>query len=85
MNISFLEAMQVWAHCEYLSDLRFLSVIQRVELRRVLDHLPPEAVTLTEWNEALSYLFSAPPSKTSTQAKAELIARLSIGTPRHVT
>lgn len=77
--------MQCWAHCEYLSDLRFLSVIQRTELRRALTYLLPEAATLTEWNEALSYLFGAPPAKTSAQAKAELIACLSDGAPHHET
>lgn len=79
MSTPLLESLQGWAHCEYLSDLRFLSNVQRMELRRTLDCLPPEAASLKEWNEALNYLANAPPAQTPAQAKAKLIAYLSTG------
>lgn len=79
MSIPLLKSLQDWAHCEYLSDLRFLSNVQRMELRRTLERIRPETAALAEWNEALNYLANAPPAESPAQAKANLIAYLSTG------
>ena len=56
MEISFLDVLQAWAGCEYLSDLRFMDGTKKRRLCKKLFAIRPEAVPLAEWNDALEYL-----------------------------
>jgi len=74
---SLLDVIAFELHCEYLSDLRFLSHDQCAVLVYRLAGLPAESVCLKEWNDALNYLTSAPPERTAQTAKDRLICLLS--------
>ncbi|MBU5627654.1 hypothetical protein KQI82_12120 [Oscillibacter sp. MSJ-2] len=74
--ISLLEAMQLHAGCEYLSDLRQLQGWQRLHLARVLEGVAAEAAPLREWNDALAYLSRERPRETAEAARARLILSL---------
>ena len=74
---SLLDLLSIQMKCEYLSDLRFLSVEQRRYLAQRLDRLTPREEDVWEWNDALNYLTGAPPEDTAQAAKARLIYSLS--------
>ena len=77
MNISLLEALQVWANCTYLSDLHCLDCNQKARLRKAVANVPPEMGTQEEWNEALAYIAGRQGEITPAAAKAALVAYLS--------
>ena len=73
---SFLEMLFDQMNCEYLSDLRFLSRLQRQKLARMVECVPAEDVALCEWNDALFYLLDASPEQSSAAAKRRLLESL---------
>lgn len=74
---SLLDLLSIQMKCEYLSDLRFLSWEQRRYLAQKLDELTPRQEDIRDWNDALTYLTSAPPEKTAFAAKERLVKLLS--------
>ena len=74
--LPLLEFLAYKAGCVYLSDLHNASSWQKVRLVRELERVPAEAAALREWNDALAYLFQAPPEKTAQAARERLIATL---------
>ena len=77
LTLPLLEYLSHRAGCAYLSDLRYISDWQRVQLARVLAEIPAEAADLRIWNDALEYLAWEPPEPTAEEARARLIAVLS--------
>ena len=77
MKQSLLELLSIQMGCEYLSDLRYLTITQRNYLAQKLKLLSPRQEDLRDWNEALTYLTGAPEEKTALAAKARLIELLS--------
>lgn len=73
---SLLELLSIQMGCEYLSDLRFLTIPQKNYLARTLKPLSPKREDLRDWNEALTYLTGAPEEKTALAAKERLIELL---------
>lgn len=73
---SLLDSMTVQMGCAYLSDLRFLSGLQRRRLAKKLSRIPPREEDLRDWNDALEYLTDLPPEKTCSEAKSKLIEQL---------
>ena len=80
MKQSLLELLSIQMGCEYLSDLRYLTITQRNYLAQKLKLLSPRQEDLRDWNETLTYLTGAPEEKTALAAKARLIELLSADT-----
>lgn len=74
---SLLDFLSIQMKCEYLSDLRFLSLEQRRYLAQRLDRLTPREEDVREWNDALNYLTGAPSENTAQAAKERIIYLLS--------
>ena len=55
-GISLLDRMAVQMQCMYLSDLRYLTVFQRIRLGCFLETIETESADLNEWNDATEYL-----------------------------
>lgn len=77
LTLPLLEYLSYRAGCAYLSDLRYISDWQRVQLARVLEKIPAEAADLRTWNDALEYLAREPSEPTAEEARARLITTLS--------
>lgn len=75
---SLLDLLAIQMKCEYLSDLRFLSLEQRRYLAQKLDRLTPREEDLYDWNDALKYLTDALPEQTAQAAKVRLVELLSM-------
>ena len=78
-SCSLLDLLAVQMRCTYLSDLRFLSNMQRRHLARMVDAVVPLDEDLWEWNDALEYLSGLPPQKTAIEAKTALVKALQQG------
>jgi hypothetical protein len=76
-GVSLLDILRVYASCSYLSDLHDLSGPQRMRLARKLGKLLPEAYSLWQWNDALTYLADTLPEKTAAMARTRLLTWLS--------
>ena len=74
---SLLELLAIQMGCEYLSDLRYLTIAQRNYLVQKLIPLSPRQEDLRDWNKVLTYLTGEPAEKTALAAKARLIEFLS--------
>lgn len=74
---SLLDLLSIQMKCEYLSDLRFLSLEQRRYLAQRLERLTPMEKDIREWNDALDYITGAPPENTAQAAKERLVYLLS--------
>lgn len=74
---SLLDHLALQMRCEYLSDLRLLSLEQRHFLAQKLAHMMPHEEDIWEWNDALTYLTNAPPAATARAAQTQLIQLLS--------
>jgi len=76
-TMTLLELMAEYGGFDYISDLRFLSCIERCRLSRIIERqLPLETATLEEWNEALRYLTCAPPAQDAEAARILLLKQL---------
>jgi hypothetical protein len=60
--------------CTYVSDLKYINDAQRTRLRDKLEGTHPEAVSLQEWNDALTYLSGGAAESTQEEARQRLIA-----------
>lgn len=76
LTLPLLDFLQYKAGCAYLSDLRYISGWQKVQLAHALEKIPAEAADLRTWNDALAYLAQAGPEQTAETARARLIAAL---------
>lgn len=77
LDLSFLDVLAYKAGCMYLSDLQYIGDVQRMRLVYALERIPAEAVSLDEWNDAITYLTGTEsPCSSAEQAKTELIKRL---------
>ena len=77
LTLPLLEYLSYRGGCAYLSDLRYISDWQRVQLARVLEKIPAGAADLRTWNDALEYLAREPSEPTAEEARARLITTLS--------
>lgn len=77
MNVSLVEALYMEVKDVCLSDLHGLTPPERRRAVRVLGTVPAEAASLTEWNDALSYLTDAEKADTVEGAREQLIRLLS--------
>lgn len=73
---SLLDLLAIQMKCDYLSDLRFLSISQRRHLAHRLNRLTPREEDIRDWNDALVYLTNAAPEKTAQKAKERLVKLL---------
>ncbi len=76
-EISLLDVLASEAHCQHLSDLKFLTDGQREHLAKELTHAPASLGSLQDWNEALEYVAKYPPEATPEAARERLIQALS--------
>lgn len=66
--------------CENLSDLRYMKSFSRMRAARFIEEMIPAAdASLNEWNDALSYLASAPAEGTQDEARQRLLEYLQQG------
>ena len=72
-NQSLLDLLAESAGCSCLSDLRSINIPKRQQLADKLERISPEDYALAVWNDALTYLVSAPP-----QVSPEVAHRLMI-------
>lgn len=70
---SLLDLIAIQMGCTCLSDLRFLTGIQRMRLAHKLEPLTPREEDLNQWNDALVYLTNVPPETSARMAKKRLI------------
>ena len=73
IEMSLLEVLAYKMNCLYLSDLRFLSAAQRLDLARKLSAIPPYAASISEWNDALCYFGGTGKEGTENDAKERLL------------
>ena len=76
VEMSLLDYLAQRTACLFLSDLRHLDKKGQNLLLQVLESLPAEAVSLKDWNDALSYLTGASPEETAGEARARLLMLL---------
>lgn len=76
MEHALLDNLWKQMHCEYMSDLKFLSPEQKMELVKTISDLRVEDVDLDQWNRALNYLTGDSPKDTVAAAKSALLAVL---------
>lgn len=74
--MSLLEWMSNACGCTFLSDLCFLQKWEKVRLAHRLEQIPPDRISLREWNDALQYLAGALPEKTQQAAREALLRAL---------
>lgn len=72
----FLESLCFSMGCQYLSDLRYLTSDQLCQLAAIVEQIPPDTITLAEWNDALRYLTNSPCEQTDGAAKQALLQQL---------
>lgn len=77
LTLPLLDYLAYRAGCTYLSDLRYLSRWEKVQLAQTLEQIAVEAASLRVWNDALDYLAQAPPEQTAEAARARLLTALS--------
>lgn len=75
-ELSLLERLADRARCGYISDLKGLGESERRRLARELEQISAEAVSLSEWNDALAYLINGEKAKDRETARAALISSL---------
>ena len=75
-NMSLLDYLHWKIGCEYLSDLHWLSAVQRMWIVREIEQISAKEVSLHEWNDALAYLSDLPPKPTADTARNALITAL---------
>jgi hypothetical protein len=72
-SLALLDTMADHIGCTYVSDLKYIDDAQRTRLRDKLEGTHPEAVSLQEWNDALTYLSGGAAESTQEQARQRLI------------
>lgn len=75
-EISLLEFLALKLNCVCLSDLRFLPDWRRKQLANEIENIPPQNVSVSEWNDALCYLTESEAEKTKEEARIRLISLL---------
>ena len=76
MDVHLLDFLARNLHCDYLSDLKFLSRNQRQVLAETVSGIQPDSIPLREWNDALQYLTDSGSMDTQEGAKQSLIRNL---------
>lgn len=80
MDKPLLDVIAKELRCEYLSDLRYMKSFSRIRAARFIEEMIPATdASLNEWNDALSYLASAPAEKTQDKARQRLLEYLQQG------
>lgn len=77
LSLPLLDFLVYQASHAVLSDLHYTDDLDRARMAWVLKHIPPEAVGLREWNDALEYLARLPPEETAQAACGRLMEWLS--------
>ena len=77
LSLPLLDYLAYQSGCVFLSDLRVLSATAKWRLARTLERIPPEAVSLWEWQDALEYLTDGEPGPDAAETRKRLIAALS--------
>ena len=65
-------------HLDYISDIRFLGHRQQRELAKIIESIPHEKYSLSEWNDAVEYILRGLPEPSALQAKQKLIQGLKV-------
>lgn len=73
---SLLDFMAAWAKCGFISDLRYMNVVQRILLLRSLEKVKPEDAELAEWIDALTYLTDEIPALTAKEVRQQIMTAL---------
>lgn len=76
LTVTLLDDLARKAGCMFLSDLWFLPKWQRSRLAREIEKIPPNALSLREWNDTLDYLTGLPGEQSSAQARSALLRAL---------
>lgn len=76
LMLPLLDYLAREAGCVYLSDLPRAGRAERERAFHALERVPPEEVSLREWNDALNYLAQAPPEQTARAARERLLSVL---------
>lgn len=77
LSLPLLDFLAYRAGHTVLSDLHHMDALDRARMARALEAIPPEAVSLKEWNNALEYLARLPPEETAQAARGRLLEWLS--------
>ena len=77
LSLPLLDFLAYRAGHTMLSDLHYMDELEQARMARVLKGIPPEAVGLREWNDALEYLARLPPEETAQAARGRLLEWLS--------
>ncbi len=77
LSLPLLDFLAYRAGHTVLSDLHHMDALDRARMARALEAIPPEAVSLKEWNDALEYLARLPPEENAQAARGRLMKWLS--------
>lgn len=77
LSLPLLDFLAYRAGHTVLSDLHHMDALDRAQMARALEAIPPEAASLKEWNDALEYLARLPPEETAQAARGRLLEWLS--------
>lgn len=55
-KVSLVEHLALKLRCDYLSDLHYLSKLERYTLKSIIQAIPTEAFNLWQWQDAFCYL-----------------------------
>lgn len=78
MTISLVDYLASQIACAYISDLRFLDPLGKIQLSHVVRKLSPSDWSLWQWNDALEYIANKQAANTVEAAYEELLASLRI-------
>lgn len=77
-NQTLLDHFADELHCMFLSDLRFMTALDRKKLSRIIQkNYSAESASLAEWNDAIQYLSCQIPENSADTARDKLIFYLS--------
>lgn len=76
---SLVDYLATQLGCEFISDLRFLTSLERLTLARVIKKLQPADFPLHEWNDAIQYIVNKRVVNSSESAYRTLLTELQIG------
>lgn len=74
---NLFEVLSIATHCQYESDLKYLSSQQRKQLANYLEiYTTATEYPVNQWNDALSYIFSTPRCDNNIEARETFISIL---------
>ena len=55
-DFTLLDVLAYASGCNFLSDLKFTGIVEKLRIYRKLQDLNPDGFTLREWNDTVHYL-----------------------------